>query len=221
MKPILLAAVAAFAAVQLLQPTISNAHATGESNLLADPALDPRVRSTSYAPGADCHSNRVRLPWYCRVSPFSWMIARHIEQGRDKLNFSDWPRNSANEKQDIADSVEKGEMPFAPYLLLHRQARISEEDRESHRTLGRLSRAFSDIFVGQALGLRRTPSSSSSSATMLRTMPPSKYAQVERERRFLLNQFPRCCHPSYPPDHRPLHREHHSALARTTRRRGP
>ena len=131
MKPILLAAVAAFAAVQLLQPTISNAHATGESNLLADPALDPRVRSIFLRSCADCHSNRVRLPWYGRVSPFSWMIARHIEQGRDKLNFSDWPRNSANEKQDIADSVEKGEMPFAPYLLLHRQARISEEDRKA------------------------------------------------------------------------------------------
>jgi hypothetical protein len=57
------------------------------------------------------------------------LVASHINQGRQKLNFSDWPRNSANERQDIADAVDKGDMPLRSYVLMHPAARLSAEDR--------------------------------------------------------------------------------------------
>ena len=43
----------------------------------------------------DCHSNQTRRPLYSRVAPFSWLVARDVEQGREKLNFSTWKAAAA------------------------------------------------------------------------------------------------------------------------------
>lgn len=117
------------AALQLLQPTQLHTSEHHSRSLFSDPALDPRVRSILRRSCADCHSDETRVPWYARVSPVSWFIMRHIDRGREKLNFSDWPKDPTDEKQDIADSVDKGEMPIFSYLLIHRSARLSDNDR--------------------------------------------------------------------------------------------
>jgi len=123
--------IVALSAAQLVQPTMSNKRSAPSNNLLENPNLDPQVRSILLRACADCHSNQTRLPWYAQVSPISWLIAGHMERGREKLNFSEWPRNSSNEKQDIADSVDKSEMPLPSYLLLHSQARLTLVDRKA------------------------------------------------------------------------------------------
>ncbi|HEX4808355.1 MAG TPA: heme-binding domain-containing protein [Bryobacteraceae bacterium] len=123
----------ALAGAQLLQPRLSSYRgngSTGSNDLLRDRAVDPRIRSILKRACADCHSNQANLPWYGRVSPISWFIARHIERGREKLNFSEWPKHSEDERQDIADSVEKNEMPIWSYLFVHRGARLTPEDRK-------------------------------------------------------------------------------------------
>ena len=57
-------------------------------------------------------------------------MARHISKGRAKLNFSDWSGASADQLEEIADSIAKGKMPIASYLLMHPQARLSRANRE-------------------------------------------------------------------------------------------
>jgi hypothetical protein len=123
--------IVALSAAQLVQPTVSHNPGTAKNNLLADPSLNPQVRSILLRACADCHSYQTRLPWYGRISPVSWLIVRHMDRGREKLNFSEWPQNSANQKQDIADSVDKSEMPLPSYLLMHRQARLTPADRKA------------------------------------------------------------------------------------------
>ena len=81
----------------------------------------------------DCHSNRTRWPWYSYVAPMSWLVARHVENGRADLNFSEWPTFDFEAEEyalrDIREQVEEGKMPLKSYLLLHWDARLSEEDR--------------------------------------------------------------------------------------------
>ncbi len=82
----------------------------------------------------DCHSHETRWPWYSRVAPLSWWIAEHVEHGRGDLNFSQWPVFDFVEQgialEDIEQQILKGEMPLSSYLILHPEARLSDEDRQ-------------------------------------------------------------------------------------------
>ena len=123
--------IAGLAAAQLVQPSVTARAGKVGRDLLVSPDLNPQVRSILTRSCADCHSDHIRLPWYGRVSPVSWVVTRDIGRGREKLDFSDWPRNSANLKQDIADAVDKGNMPLRSYLWMHHDARLSSADRQA------------------------------------------------------------------------------------------
>lgn len=98
--------------------------------LAAPPEVDSILRRACY----DCHSHETRWPWYSRVAPLSWWLADHVAEGRDDLNFSDWPSFDFDLQElayrDIAEQVSAGKMPPRSYRLLHSGARLSEADRE-------------------------------------------------------------------------------------------
>jgi len=87
------------------------------------------IKSSCY----DCHSNHSKYPWYTNVAPVSWIVKNHIIEGRDHFNFSEWNSYSSDEQKDIlhecAEEVEEGEMPMKPYLLMHSDAKLSEEQK--------------------------------------------------------------------------------------------
>lgn len=89
------------------------------------------IRSSCY----DCHSNQTVYPWYNRISPVSWYLNKHIEEGKEELNFSDFGLLDRAEKigalSDFCDALDAGTMPLPSYLLIHKKARLSEEDREA------------------------------------------------------------------------------------------
>jgi mono/diheme cytochrome c family protein len=78
----------------------------------------------------DCHSNETVWPGYAQIAPMSWLIQRDVDEGRQKLNFSEWQRPQ-EESQETAESVRKGEMPPWTYTLLHPHARLSAEERSA------------------------------------------------------------------------------------------
>jgi Haem-binding domain len=92
------------------------------------PWPDGRARELAVAACYDCHSNQTRRPLYSQVAPFSWLIARDVEQGREKLNFSTW-EGSGGDARDAAETIVEGSMPPRRYLPLHADARLSADDR--------------------------------------------------------------------------------------------
>jgi len=72
----------------------------------------------------DCHSNETRWPWYSHVAPTSWLVQRDVDEGREKLNFSEWQREQ-EEADEAAEVVTEGEMPPWFYLPLHSDARLT------------------------------------------------------------------------------------------------
>ena len=38
----------------------------------------------------DCHSNQTTWPWYSNIAPLSWLIQHDVEEGRSRLNFTEW-----------------------------------------------------------------------------------------------------------------------------------
>lgn len=80
----------------------------------------------------DCHSHEVRWPWYSRIAPVSWLVARDVVEGRKGINFSEWPEDEedrAFSREQTWDSVESGEMPLWFYLPVHPEANLTEADK--------------------------------------------------------------------------------------------
>ena len=80
----------------------------------------------------DCHSNNTRYPWYVNIQPMGWMMARHIRNGKENLNFSEFAtyskRKQANKLRAIETSIKDGSMPISSYTIMHTDARLSKED---------------------------------------------------------------------------------------------
>lgn len=62
-----------------------------------------------------------------------WLLARHVKEGKAELNFSEFgsysPRRQANKLRAIENSIKDGTMPLSSYLLLHKDARLTETDK--------------------------------------------------------------------------------------------
>lgn len=76
-----------------------------------------------------CHSNETDWPLYSYVAPASWLVRSDVENGREELNFSDWPE-FADEAEDAVEMVRSGEMPKRQYTLIHRDAALTEEEAD-------------------------------------------------------------------------------------------
>jgi hypothetical protein len=126
----------AFFAIQLIPygREHTNPPPTGE------PAWDSAAtRETAARACFDCHSNETAWPWYSNVAPFSWRLQNHVDEGRAKLNFSEWGTGE-QESDHIVGVVSEGEMPPWDYLLLHPEARLS--DTETSTFIDGLTRTF-------------------------------------------------------------------------------
>jgi hypothetical protein len=81
---------------------------------------------------SDCHSNDSRWPWYSYVAPVSWWLTDHVSHARQHMNFSEWGTYDQKKRADLLDEIcmqtEMKEMPLPSYLLIHRDARLSESD---------------------------------------------------------------------------------------------
>jgi hypothetical protein len=81
----------------------------------------------------DCHSNETVWPWYSRIAPVSWVIARDVYQGRAALNFSAWNQLSAEKQAEAMkeswEEVAEGKMPTWYYVVIHPEARLSANDQ--------------------------------------------------------------------------------------------
>lgn len=77
----------------------------------------------------DCHSNESEYPWYTNISPFSWLVKNHIDEGRKHLNFSEFAtydiKRQLHKLEEAVEEVERGKMPMESYLIVHQDARLS------------------------------------------------------------------------------------------------
>ena len=130
-----LAAVAfcvALIAIQFVPVNRTNPPAQGD--LRASAEVVSVLRRACY----DCHSNESVWPWYSRLAPVSWVIARDVNEGRAVLNFSTWNQLSAEQQakaiKESWEEVAEGKMPTWYYVVLHPEARLSANDQSVLRT---------------------------------------------------------------------------------------
>jgi len=99
--------------------------------ITGEPAWDsPQTEALARRACYDCHSNETRWPWYASIAPVSWLVQRHVSDGRSELNFSkfDQPQKEAHES---AEKLEEGEMPMWEYIILHPESRLSDVEKRA------------------------------------------------------------------------------------------
>jgi hypothetical protein len=83
----------------------------------------------------DCHSNESKYPWYAYVAPVSFIVQNHINEGRSKLNFSEWgstsPHDLAEATEELPETIAEGEMPLQDYLWMHPEARLNAAQKRT------------------------------------------------------------------------------------------
>jgi len=92
--------------------------------------VNPQVGAILDRSCQDCHSNHTNWPWYSHIAPVSWIVSKHVSEGREMLDFSEWTNQpgAESERMLICDAVSSGSMPLASYTMIHRKARLSKVD---------------------------------------------------------------------------------------------
>lgn len=98
----------------------------------AEIVSEKKVKSILERSCYDCHSNKTTWPSYSKIFPISLLIARHVREGREELNFSEWENLSLKKKKTkssaIIEEIESSEMPPKMYVVFHKDSAISNQD---------------------------------------------------------------------------------------------
>lgn len=123
---------AAFIIAQFIRPDFTNPPVVPAETLAASTDVPADIQQVLARSCNDCHTHSTQYPWYSQVSPFSWFLAMHIEDGRRELNFSVWNTYTTDKKlrklEEICEQVGLAYMPLPSYLWIHRDAALSESE---------------------------------------------------------------------------------------------
>jgi hypothetical protein len=102
--------------------------------LLGEAKIDPQTLGILERSCQNCHSERTKWPWYSHIAPISWMIASDVGQARSHMNLSHWQEYSREDRMmllsAIGSAVRNRKMPVGRYVLLHPEARLTDQERQ-------------------------------------------------------------------------------------------
>lgn len=122
---ILIGLIALFALIQLVP--YGHAH-SNPPVAAAPPWSDPDTKALFTRACADCHSNATVWPWYSDVAPVSWLLQRHVTEGRGRFNIN--AVGFGRKADEAAKTVREGSMPDRSYLPMHPAARLTDAEKK-------------------------------------------------------------------------------------------
>jgi hypothetical protein len=105
-----------------------------------EPTWDsPTTRDLAKRACFDCHSNETVWPWYTNVAPVSWLTQHDVDEGRQRLNFSDFQGlrreggrggEGGGGENEIAEVIQRGSMPPWYYVMIHPTAALNDQEKQ-------------------------------------------------------------------------------------------
>jgi hypothetical protein len=121
--------------IQFFQPDRNITKAASNDDIFFQVQSDQLVRKNLVNACYDCHSNNTRYPFYANFAPVSWMMNKHIIEGKEQLNFSEWGKYDKKQQlklmTEICEVVTSGEMPLKSYTFMHSSAILNDKEVES------------------------------------------------------------------------------------------
>jgi hypothetical protein len=130
-KAALLVAVLVGVAIQFIPVKGVGSNPPKRYKIDAPPQVEALMRRACY----DCHSNETHWPWYAKLAPGSWLMARDVLKGRSRMNFSEWDECEESERtldrENSRDQINEGEMPPWFYLPMHPAAKLTAQEKDT------------------------------------------------------------------------------------------
>ena len=132
-KKIVSAILLVFIAMQFIRPVKNRSNAVQQSDMLTHFNVPDSVAGILKTSCYDCHSNNTNYPWYANIQPAGWLLAKHIKDGKEELNFNEFAsysqRRQLSKLKSIQNSVKDGSMPLTSYMLIHADAKLSDKSK--------------------------------------------------------------------------------------------
>lgn len=131
-KILTVAVIIIFVVIQFFQPE-KNQNTDSENIIFKHEQIPENVQQIVKNACFDCHTNNTKYLWYHKIAPVSWMINKHIIEGKKELNFSEWGKMDNYDKigalEDIRQELEQKTMPLKQYIWMHKEAKLTDDDR--------------------------------------------------------------------------------------------
>ena len=119
--------------IQLFHPARNRSQGIQSNNISEVYPVPVNVKSILDKACADCHSNNTNYPWYSKIQPVDWWLTGHINDGKRELNFDEFAtyelRRQYHKLEEIGKTVKEAEMPLDSYTWIHRNAILSDEEK--------------------------------------------------------------------------------------------
>jgi hypothetical protein len=129
----LFAVLIGFIVIQFIQPAPNQSGQVLQTDLSKTYSIPNNVHTLFKNACFDCHSNNTSYPWYSNIQPIGWILAKDIENGKAKVNFSEFgslsSRRQISKLQGVENRIKDGTMPLPEYQFMHPSARLTEEER--------------------------------------------------------------------------------------------
>jgi hypothetical protein len=123
-----------FLLLQLWRPKKNKSEGVQANNITNVLAVDSTINQLLKSACFDCHSNNTNYPWYAEIMPVGQYLDNHIQHGKKELNFDEFKtysiKKAAHKLEEVAETVERGEMPMSSYVRLHKEAKLSAEQKK-------------------------------------------------------------------------------------------
>ena len=125
-KIIVIALIVLLIGIQFIRPEKNDKLVNQENDIVFHLQMPSDVKKKLVDACYDCHSNKTRYPFYNNIAPVSWIMARHVKEGKEHLNFSEWATYDKKKQlkylTEICEVITDGEMPLKSYKLMHSSA---------------------------------------------------------------------------------------------------
>ncbi|MBK8712106.1 MAG: heme-binding domain-containing protein [Niastella sp.] len=122
-----------FIAIQFIQPAHNKSGQVLPTDFTKVYVVPSNLQTILQNACYDCHSNNTNYPWYSNIQPMAWMMARHVTNGKEKINFSEFANCSSRKQisklKEIANQIKDNEMPLSSYKLMHSKATLTKEEK--------------------------------------------------------------------------------------------
>jgi cytochrome c553 len=123
-----------FLLLQLVQPNRKVEALAPDKDLIAMTNPPAEVAAMLKAACYDCHSNMTEYPFYSYITPLSFWIQGHVNNGRRKVNFSNWGNYDAGKQakylEESSEEVVEKKMPLKSYTWGHSAAKLTDSQRK-------------------------------------------------------------------------------------------
>ena len=132
-KTILIILLIALIIIQFIRPKENKNEEVAAQNITANYQIPDSLQHIFKVSCYDCHSNTTAYPFYFKIQPVAWFMDNHIKDGKRHFNFSTFSTyplwRQYDKFKDVVDQVKKDDMPLTSYTLIHRDAKLTEDQK--------------------------------------------------------------------------------------------